>query len=145
MSDPIPWEQRSGAGPRMGIRNRLLLWTVGVTGALLIAVIAWNYLNVLTRLEEEARDRASFLAAGSAEMIDARLGPIQGLIRGLALGLEIHALDLSFAAVRDLLFSTLRDHPEIYGSTVALLPILIVFLLFQRQIIESVALTGSKS
>jgi len=106
----------------MGIRNRLLLWTVGVTGALLIAVIAWNYLNVLTRLEEEARDRATFLAAGSAEMIDARLGPIQGLIRGLALGLEIHALDLSFAAVRDLLFSTLRDHPEIYGSTVALLP-----------------------
>lgn len=112
----------AGRWPGMGIRSRLLLWTVGVTGALLIAVIAWNYLNVLTRLEAEARDRATFLAEGSADMIDAHLGPLQGLIRGLALGLENHALDLPFAAVRDLLFSALRDHPEIYGSTVALLP-----------------------
>jgi len=106
----------------MGIRNRLLLWTVGVTGALLLAVIAWNYLNVLTRLEAEARDRAAFLAKGSADMIDARLGTLQGLIRGLALGLQSQALDLPFATVRELLFSTLRNHPEIYGSTVALLP-----------------------
>lgn len=43
-------------------------------------------------------------------------------------------------------FATQRDYPLIMAaSTVALLPILIVFLLFQRQIIESVALTGSKS
>ncbi len=109
-------------GPGMGIRNRLLLWTVGVTGLLLIAVIAWNYLHVLTRLEVEARDRAAFLADGSADMIDARLGPLQGLIRGLALSLEIQALNLPFSAVRELLHSALRDHPEIYGSTVALLP-----------------------
>lgn len=106
----------------MGIRYRLLLWTVGVTGVLLIAVIAWNYLNVLTRLEEEARNRAAFIADGSADMIDARLGPLMGLIRGLALGLEIQSLDLPFDAVKEMLFSALRDHPEIYGSTVALLP-----------------------
>lgn len=42
-------------------------------------------------------------------------------------------------------FATQRDYPLIMAaSCVALLPILIVFLIFQRQIIESVALTGSK-
>ncbi|MBB2922434.1 carbohydrate ABC transporter permease [Cellulomonas cellasea] len=42
-------------------------------------------------------------------------------------------------------FATQRDYPLIMGASfVALLPILIVFLIFQRQIIESVALTGTK-
>ena len=42
-------------------------------------------------------------------------------------------------------FATQRDYPLIMAASfVALLPILIVFLIFQRQIIESVALTGSK-
>ncbi|WP_435738653.1 carbohydrate ABC transporter permease [Cellulosimicrobium sp. PMB13] len=42
-------------------------------------------------------------------------------------------------------FATQRDYPLIMGASfVALLPILLVFLVFQRQIIESVALTGSK-
>ncbi|WP_425955489.1 carbohydrate ABC transporter permease [Xylanimonas sp. McL0601] len=42
-------------------------------------------------------------------------------------------------------FATQRDYPLIMGASfVALLPILIVFLVFQRQIIESVALTGTK-
>ncbi|WP_251153423.1 carbohydrate ABC transporter permease [Cellulosimicrobium sp. Marseille-Q4280] len=42
-------------------------------------------------------------------------------------------------------FATQRDYPLIMGASfVALLPILVVFLVFQRQIIESVALTGSK-
>ena len=42
-------------------------------------------------------------------------------------------------------FATQRDYPLIMGASfIALLPILIVFLNFQRQIIESVALTGSK-
>lgn len=42
-------------------------------------------------------------------------------------------------------YATQRDYPLIMGaSTVALLPILVVFLIFQRQIIESVALTGTK-
>lgn len=42
-------------------------------------------------------------------------------------------------------FATQRDYPLIMAASfVALLPILIVFLVFQRQIIESVALTGSK-
>ncbi|WP_211254599.1 carbohydrate ABC transporter permease [Cellulomonas cellasea] len=42
-------------------------------------------------------------------------------------------------------FATQRDYPLIMGASfVALLPILVVFLIFQRQIIESVALTGTK-
>jgi multiple sugar transport system permease protein len=42
-------------------------------------------------------------------------------------------------------YATQRDYPLIMGaSAVALLPILVVFLIFQRQIIESVALTGTK-
>jgi multiple sugar transport system permease protein len=42
-------------------------------------------------------------------------------------------------------FATQRDYPLIMAASfVALLPILIVFLIFQRQIIESVALTGAK-
>ncbi|QCB92826.1 carbohydrate ABC transporter permease [Cellulomonas shaoxiangyii] len=42
-------------------------------------------------------------------------------------------------------YATQRDYPLIMAASfVALLPILIVFLVFQRQIIESVALTGTK-
>jgi len=42
-------------------------------------------------------------------------------------------------------YATQRDYPLIMAaSVVALLPILVVFLVFQRQIIESVALTGTK-
>lgn len=42
-------------------------------------------------------------------------------------------------------FATQRDYPLIMAASfVALLPILIVFLIFQRQIIASVALTGTK-
>ena len=42
-------------------------------------------------------------------------------------------------------YATQRDYPLIMAASfVALLPILIVFLIFQRQIIESVALTGTK-
>lgn len=42
-------------------------------------------------------------------------------------------------------FATQRDYPLIMGASfVALLPILLIFLIFQRQIIQSVALTGSK-
>ncbi|WP_082131429.1 carbohydrate ABC transporter permease [Cellulomonas sp. FA1] len=42
-------------------------------------------------------------------------------------------------------YATQRDYPLIMAASfVALLPILVVFLVFQRQIIESVALTGTK-
>lgn len=42
-------------------------------------------------------------------------------------------------------YATQRDYPLIMGASfIALLPILAVFLIFQRQIIESVALTGTK-
>lgn len=43
-------------------------------------------------------------------------------------------------------FATQRDYPLIMGASfIALVPILVVFLIFQRQIIESIALTGSKA
>ncbi|WP_296665731.1 carbohydrate ABC transporter permease [Demequina sp.] len=43
-------------------------------------------------------------------------------------------------------YATQRDYPLIMAaSVVSVLPILIVFLVFQRQIIESIALTGSKT
>lgn len=43
-------------------------------------------------------------------------------------------------------FATQRDYPLIMGaSAIALLPILVVYVIFQRQIVESIALTGSKS
>jgi len=42
-------------------------------------------------------------------------------------------------------FATQRDYPLIMAaSCVALIPIVVVFVVFQRQIIESVALTGQK-
>lgn len=42
-------------------------------------------------------------------------------------------------------FATQRDYSLIMGASfIALVPILVVFLIFQRQIIESIALTGSK-
>ncbi|WP_234988274.1 carbohydrate ABC transporter permease [Demequina sp. NBRC 110056] len=42
-------------------------------------------------------------------------------------------------------YATQRDYPLIMtASVISVLPILVVFLIFQRQIIESVALTGSK-
>ncbi|MFD6138427.1 carbohydrate ABC transporter permease [Promicromonospora sp. NPDC060271] len=42
-------------------------------------------------------------------------------------------------------YATQRDYPLIMAASfVALLPILAIFLVFQRQIIESVALTGTK-
>lgn len=43
-------------------------------------------------------------------------------------------------------YATQRDYPLIMAASfLALVPLLIVFLLFQRQIIESVALTGAKA
>lgn len=43
-------------------------------------------------------------------------------------------------------YATQRDYPLIMAaSVISVLPILVVFLVFQRQIIESIALTGSKS
>jgi multiple sugar transport system permease protein len=42
-------------------------------------------------------------------------------------------------------YATQRDYPLIMGASfIALLPILAIFLIFQRQIIESVALSGTK-
>ncbi|MFD6177573.1 MULTISPECIES: carbohydrate ABC transporter permease [unclassified Isoptericola] len=48
-------------------------------------------------------------------------------------------------ATMNVQYATQRDYPLIMAaSVVAVLPILVVFLVFQRQIIESVALTGTK-
>ncbi|WP_295443402.1 SpoIIE family protein phosphatase [uncultured Thiodictyon sp.] len=106
------------------IRTRLLLWTIGVTGLILIAVVTWNYLTTRDQLQAQARERAAFLAEASAAKIDARLGPLQGLVHGMALTLQAQALALPFAQVRALQDAALRDYPEIYGTAVALLPAL---------------------
>ncbi|WP_082110277.1 carbohydrate ABC transporter permease [Demequina phytophila] len=43
-------------------------------------------------------------------------------------------------------YATQRDYPLIMAaSVISVIPILVVFLVFQRQIIESIALTGSKT
>jgi multiple sugar transport system permease protein len=43
-------------------------------------------------------------------------------------------------------YATQTDYPLIMGlSFISMLPILIIFLIFQRQIIESVALSGMKN
>ena len=108
--------------PRHSIRTRLLLWTVGVTGLLLMAVVGWNYLGMRERLETEAMNRAAFLAEGAADKIDAKLGLLQGLVQGMALTLQAQALDVPFAQVRALQDAALRDYPEVYGTAVTLLP-----------------------
>jgi len=107
---------------RHSIRTRMLLWTVGVTGFLLTVVVLWNYVTVRDQLKVEARNRAAFLAAGSADKIDAKLGPLQGLVQGFALTLQAQALDVPFARLRVVQDAALRDYPEIYGTAVALLP-----------------------
>ena len=57
---------------------------------------------------------------------------------------EKHTLQVVIANM-NVQSATQRDHPLIMtASVISVLPILIVFLIFQRQIIESVALTGSK-
>ncbi|MFP5359476.1 MAG: carbohydrate ABC transporter permease [Actinomycetes bacterium] len=58
---------------------------------------------------------------------------------------EIQTLQVVIANM-NVQYATQRDYPLIMGaSVVSVLPILIVFLVFQRQIIESIALTGSKT
>jgi multiple sugar transport system permease protein len=48
-------------------------------------------------------------------------------------------------ATMNLQYAIQQDYPLIMGaSCIALVPILVVFIIFQRQIIESVALTGTK-
>ncbi|MFE8035220.1 SpoIIE family protein phosphatase [Thiohalocapsa marina] len=102
----------------------MLLWTAGVAGLILCAIVLWNYFNFRERLSAEAQDRARFLAAGSADQIDARLGPLQGIIEGMALTLGMQALDLPESRVRALQEALLRANPEVYGTAVAVLPAL---------------------
>ncbi len=66
--------------------------------------------------------RAAFLAAGSADKIDAKLRPLQGLVESITRILQAQALDLPFERLRVLQDTALRDYPEIYGTAVALLP-----------------------
>ena len=104
------------------IRTRMLFWTVGVSGLILAALIAWSYVNVRSRLEREMIDRTSYQAELSANRIDRILSSLQGIVQGLTLALEAEALDISFESVRIMQNSALRDNPEFYGIAVAILP-----------------------
>jgi len=109
---------------RHGLRTRLLLWTVGLTGLILAVGIAWNYVRGLDRIEAEARHRAAAVAEASADKIDSVLAVLQGLVRGIALTLESQALAIPFEQARALLETTLHSHPQVYGMAIALLPAL---------------------
>ncbi len=104
------------------IRTRLLFWTVGVSGLILAAVIAWSYVNVRNRLEREMIDKTSYLAELSADRIDRILSGFQGVVQGLSIALEAEGLDIPFERVRSMQNSALRDNPEFYGVSVAILP-----------------------
>ncbi|MBM4202467.1 MAG: hypothetical protein FJ189_14450, partial [Gammaproteobacteria bacterium] len=52
---------------RQTILVRLLVWTGGLTGLILVVVIGWNYFAMLGRLDQEAQHRAASLAEASAD------------------------------------------------------------------------------
>lgn len=107
---------------RHRLSTRMLFWTVGVTGLILAVVITWNYVRVLDRLESDAKDRARFMAEGSADKIDARLGRIEGIAQGVALVIAEQNLMISFDHIRRMQAKMLRAQPELYGMAVALVP-----------------------
>lgn len=107
---------------RHSLRTRLLVWTVGVTGLILTAVIGWNYLNVLEQLEHEAQRRATFVANASADKINAELAIPRGLAQGIALTLQAQSLKLSLQQVQALQEGALRERTRIFGMAIALLP-----------------------
>lgn len=107
---------------RHSLRARLLVWTVGVTGLVLAAVILWGHFTVKARIEADARQRVALLAEGSADKIDAELAILQGLVEGMALVLETQSLAIDFQQVRELQEAALESHPQLHGMTLALLP-----------------------
>ncbi|WP_246155802.1 SpoIIE family protein phosphatase [Thiohalocapsa marina] len=100
----------------------MLLWTVGISGLILIGLLLWNYVSFRDRLTQSAQDRASFLAEGSADKIDAKLGPLQGAVDTLALTLEAQSLDLPPERVRLLQRRLLETFPGLYGTALGMLP-----------------------
>jgi phosphoserine phosphatase RsbU/P len=108
--------------PRARLRNRLLLWTVGIAGLILCGMLLWNYLSFRARLSEEAQIRARFLADGAADRIDATLGSVQSLVDGMAMSLDATALDLTLTQLRTLQQQALHQQPALYGTAFAWLP-----------------------
>lgn len=108
--------------PRARLRNRLLLWTVGIAGLILCGLLLWNYLSFRERLAEDAQIRARFLASGAADRIDITLGGLQSLVDGMAISLNATALDLSLEQLRALQQEALRAEPALYGTAFAWLP-----------------------
>lgn len=104
------------------IRTRLLVWTIGVSGLILAAVISWGYVKVRARLERETITKASYLTEVSADRIDTILSRLQGITQGIALALEAQRLDIPPRDLRALMTSALRDNPDIYGICVAVMP-----------------------
>ena len=108
--------------PRAHLRNRLLLWTVGIASLILCGLLLWNYLSFRDRLAEDAQIRARFLADGAADSIDKTLGSLQSLVDGMAISLNATALDLTLEQVRALQEEALRQQPALYGTAFAWLP-----------------------
>jgi sigma-B regulation protein RsbU (phosphoserine phosphatase) len=103
----------------------MMAWVLGVTGLILAAVILWSYLSARRRLEVDMEAKAVALADGAARRIDAQLGVLQGVVKGMALALEAQNLDLPFARVRDMQTRCLQENPGVYGVCVAIDPDLV--------------------
>lgn len=107
---------------RHSIRHRLLIWVIGVTGLLLVAIVIWSMFLGHRRIVGEMRAKAAFLAEGGAAQVDRHLAPLAGFLRGLAVSLEVDAFDLSFAELDALIRSAMAEKPGIFGMCLAVDP-----------------------
>jgi phosphoserine phosphatase RsbU/P len=104
------------------IRTRLLTWVLAFAGAILAAVIAWNYISDRQRLERDMEQRAFGLAESAAHRIDAQLGRLEGVVDGMALALESGEPMLPYARIRQMQNDCLLANKGIYGVCVAFDP-----------------------
>lgn len=118
--DPIHAVDRPGFTQRLAFR--LSFWIIGTTGLILAAVIIWNFVSLRRHVETVARDQARGQAEAAAWQIDRQLSAIASLVEGVALGLEVQSLQLSYPELRRLQVRLLSEHPELTGTTVALHP-----------------------
>ncbi|MBN2706189.1 MAG: serine/threonine protein phosphatase, partial [Deltaproteobacteria bacterium] len=103
------------------LRTRMMAWVLAVAGLVLIAVICLSYASSRQRLEMDMEIKAGLLADVAAQQIDAQLGPLQGVIHGLALALEASE-NMPFPQIRRLQTDCLRANPGIFGVCVAFNP-----------------------
>lgn len=107
---------------RKSIQGRMLLWILSVSGLILASVIFWSYMTARNRLEQDIQDKARFLVEGAARQIDSHLGPLQGIIQGVAQTFETQQRSFTFAEVRALQTAILKKNAGILGMAVAFEP-----------------------